>query len=189
MLGAVAPGMFHLNPNPLTIKQIIMKLQFENSPQTLPYNKVVSLAYHNILKGTKAMLATIEQEELRHSLVREELNSKTTNAVIHEFVSPLLYLRLECNSEGQYVIHYGFEMINSDMQLSNRTAFFTRSVYRLTSKEITSIDIEACVSNDWCITECSALYEYVAEQMKYLQFFLIKHKPTSIRQKQMHAVA
>jgi hypothetical protein len=109
--------------------------------------------------------------------------------VIHEFINPLLYLRLECSIENQFVIHYGFEQIGNDEQLSNRTASFTRAVYRLTSKELTQINVEASVSNSWCITECSALYGYTEEQMKYHQFQLIKYKPAISRRKQMKAVA
>ncbi len=166
-----------------------MKQQINSQPSLLPYNKVVKDAYFQILKEAKAMLATIEHEELRYTLVREERKLTASNMVIHEFVNPLLYLRLECSTENRFDIHYGFEQIGNDEQLSNRTAPFTRSVYRLTSKELTQINIEASVSNSWCITQCSALYEYVEEQMKYHQFHLIKYKPAAIRRKQMKAVA
>jgi len=161
-----------------------------NSQTTVsPYNKAVKEAYFQILKEARAMLATIKQDELRYSLVREERKLTDLISVIHEFVNPLLYLRLECSTNQQFVINYGFEPIRNDVTLSDRTAHFTRSVYRLTSKEVTQINIEASVSNSWCITECSALYEYVEDQMKYHQFHLIKYKPAISRRKQMKAVA
>ena len=49
-----------------------MKQQINSQPSLLPYNKVVKDAYFQILKEAKAMLATIEHEELRYTLVREE---------------------------------------------------------------------------------------------------------------------
>ena len=146
-----------------------MKQALNKSTSSLPYNKAVRESYFQILKEAKAMLATIEHEELRHSLVREE-KSTTPIGVIHEFINPLLYLRLECDTDGLFVIHYGFEMTNENNLLSKTTAGFTRSVYRLTSKEFTAVNIEACVHNDWCITQCADLYEYVDEQQKHHQF-------------------
>jgi hypothetical protein len=166
-----------------------MKQHLDSLPALVPYNKAVSAAYYNILKGAKAMLATIEQEELRHTLVRDELNHRPINAVINEFINPLLYLRLECDNDGLFVIHYGFEQPGKDKMLSNVTASFTRSIYRPTSKDITEIDIEACVSNSWCIVQCSDLYEYVGEQNKYHQFCLLKYKGAVSKRKQMKAVA
>ncbi|HEY4324380.1 MAG TPA: hypothetical protein VGN20_10355 [Mucilaginibacter sp.] len=154
-----------------------------------PYNKKVREAYFQILKEAKAILATSEHEELRYSLVREEKGDYSTPSVIHEFLNPIIYLRLEFASNELYVIHYGFEQINGDKELSNRTASFTRTVYRLTSKELTGINIEACVSNSWCITNCSGLYEYIEERNKYHQFKPIKYKPASLRRKRMQAVA
>ena len=166
-----------------------MKQQINNQPSLSPYNKVVKDAYFQILKEAKAMLATIEQDELRHTLIRDDRNVTKPNSVIHEFINPLVYLRLECHADNIFMIHYGFEQINSNQLLSNRTALFTRSVYKLTSKEVTDINIEDCVHNDWCITECGALYEYVEDRNKYHQFQLIKYKPAAVRRKQMKAVA
>lgn len=166
-----------------------MKQQLHNDSTALPYNKAVQEAYFKILKETKAMLSTIPPEELRYSLVREDKPSTAIGAIIHEFINPLLYLRLEHHTNDLYGIHYGFEQIGNDQELSNRTASFTRSVYRLTAKEFTTVNIEACVKNDWCITQCSELYEYVEEQMKYHQFYLIKYRSATNRRKQMKAVA
>jgi hypothetical protein len=162
--------------------------RLKNDPKQYPYNKAVQTAFMLILKEAKSMLATIEHEELRYSLVREEKNITPIQRVLYEFVNPLLYLRLEVNGEDLYTIRYGFEMGNSDSQLSNRTASFTRLVYRLTSKDVTEIDIENCVSNSWCITECSALYEYIEDRNKHHQFALIKYKSAATR-RNMKAVA
>jgi hypothetical protein len=174
--------------NQITINQINMK-QINNQSAVSPYNEQVRGAYFQILKEARAMLATIEHEELRYSMVRDEKKLTESIRVIHEFISPLIYLRLECHSDNRFMIHYGFEQINSNQLLSNRTALFTRSVYKLTSKEQTEINIEDCVHNDWCITECSALYDYVENQMRYHEFHLIKYKPASNKRKQMKAVA
>ena len=172
----------------LTINQIIMK-QINNQTAVLPYNEQVKTAYFQILKEAKAMLATIERDELRHTLVIDERNSANPLSIINEFVNTLVYLRLECHSDKKFMIHYGFEQINANHLLSNRTALFTRLVYKTTSKEHTEINIEDCVHNDWCITECGSLYEYVEERNKHHQFQLIKYKPAVNRRKQMKAVA
>jgi hypothetical protein len=163
--------------------------RLKNHHEEYPYNKAVKAAFFLILKEAKGMLATIEHEELRYTLVREEKLITPIQRVIYEMVNPLLYLRLECGSDDLYIIHYGFEQINNDAQLSNRTASFTRLIYRLTSKEITDVNIEACVSNSWCITNCSDLFEYVNDQMKHHQFHLIKYKSATSKRKAMKAVA
>ena len=162
--------------------------RLKNDPKQYPYNKAVQIAFMLILKEAKSMLATIEHEELRYSLISEEKNITPIQRVLYEFVNPLIYLRLEADSEDLYTIRYGFEMSNSDNQLSSRTATFTRAVYRLTSKDVTDVDIESCVSNSWCITECSALYEYIEDRNKHHQFALIKYKPAASR-RNMKAVA
>jgi hypothetical protein len=165
-----------------------MNKNLHNIPHLSPYNTAVKEAYFAILKQAQKLLSTIEQEELRFTLIRER--SKSADAIIvHEFVNPLLYLRLECRSDNLFTIHYGFEQILEDATLHNLTALFTRYVYNLTSKTITQIDIESCVKTDWCVNTPSAMFEYIEEQHKYHTFKLIKHKVTAGQRKRMLSVA
>lgn len=163
--------------------------QHTSNNQLSGYNLAVKQAYFKLLKVAKQLLATIEHEELRFTLIRDDRNRHTSDSVLHEFVSPLLYMRLECSKQNLFVIHYGIEFIQTDTSLSDRTASFIRAVYHLTSKGITSIDIEKSVSTTWCITVCSELYEYIEEQQKYHTFQLIKHKVTDGQRKRLLSVA
>lgn len=162
--------------------------QSNNELEKSPYNVEVRKAFMAILKEAKAMLAKIKQEELRYSLVREEKTITPHRRVAYEFLSPLLYLRLDVSKEDLFTIRYGFEANNSDDEISQYTGDFLRAVYRLTSRDITAIDIEGCVSNAWCITECSSLYEYVEDNNMSHKFSLIKYKPATSGRK-MQAVA
>jgi hypothetical protein len=154
-------------------------------PQTsqAAYNKSVEAAYFKILKLAKQQLAAIEHEELRYSLIRKE------EMIVYEFVNPLIYLRLECNSYGLYLIHYGIETFDSSNEYSKVTALFVRSIYSLTSKQSTEIDIESSVNTDWLITNCSELYSYTEDRNKHHTFMLLKYKPAAVKRKQMKAVA
>ncbi|WP_295791980.1 hypothetical protein [Mucilaginibacter sp.] len=155
--------------------------------ETRPYNKEVRKAFNQILTEAKAMLAGIEKEELRNTLSRE-IKPATRNMLIYEFISPLIYLSIHCSNEELFTIHYGFERGNANHELCHQTAYFTRAVYSATSKEHTKIDIEGCVQNDWCIIDCSALYEYMEDRGINHKFSLIKYKPAAGRRK-MQAVA
>ncbi len=167
-----------------------MKKPFQHiHSQLSPYNLAVKHAYFTILKGAKNLLSQIEHEELRYTLIRDERNRTTDGVIIHEFVNPLLFLRLECRSDNLFAIHYGFEQINQHVEYSNITALFTRSVYKLTSKEVTQIEMEAAVKTDWLIETPSAMYEYIEEQQKYHTFKLIKYKVTASQRKRLLSVA
>jgi len=125
------------------------------------------------------MLATIEQHECRYTLQRED---KCLNhpGIIHEIINPIIYLRLEWHEDGFYHIHFGIEQANRLGQQSDITSAFIRLLYKVTSKEATTVNIEDCVKTDWFINSCSAMYEYVEERNRYHRFSLIKHKPTLI---------
>jgi hypothetical protein len=163
-------------------------LTFRNSGLST-YNLAVKQAYYAILKITQQLLSHIEQEELRYTLVRDERNLTEDGVILHEFVNPLLYLRLECRDDKLFAIHYGFEQVNQQLEYSNITALFTRYVYSLTSKQTTGSDIESCVKTDWCINTPSAMYEYIEERQKHHAFKLIKHKVTAGQRKRLLSVA
>lgn len=165
-----------------------MKQTTSNQVQS-PYNKVVRECHRQILKYARTLLSTIEHEELRFTLVREDRKAQNNAQVIHELISPLLYLRLESYTTGVYSIHYGFEQFPIFGDYYAITAAFVRFIYKVTTSENTSINIEDAVRVDWLISNCSEMYEHVEEQMKHHQFHLIKHKPAANRRKQMKAVA
>jgi hypothetical protein len=155
------------------------------STNTIQYNEVVKQAYFTIFKAAKQLLSYIERDELRYCLIRQD----ETGSIIHEFVSPLLYLRLDCGSEGHYIIHYGFELFDNPNGYAKLTASFIRYIYKLTSKEATAINIEDSVRTDWLITNCDELYAYIEERNKYHTFKLIPYKVTATKRKRLLSVA
>jgi|ERR1700744_3996633 len=146
------------------------------------YNNAVQSAYFKILKHVKGQLAALKPDELRCTLIR------TDEQIIHEFISPLAYLRLECLSYGLYAIHYGFEQVETQ-EYSKLTASFIRAVYYHTAVEQTKIDIEASVHTDWYITSPSELFEHIEERNKHHSFMRLKYKPQPAITKQRLAVA
>ena len=145
------------------------------------YNEAVKEAYFQILKQAKQMLCTVEQEELRFTLEREERTGKA-GTIIHEIINPLLYLRLEHHTDHVYAMHFGIEQINQQGQLSAITTKFLRSLYKLTTKDNTAINIENCVRTDWFINSCSSMYEYVEERgNKHHTFKQLPYKPAMKR--------
>jgi hypothetical protein len=160
--------------------------QTPTNPVQSPFNKEVKTAYYRILKEAKALLATLDREELRYSLIREDQFSDSPSKIINEFVNPLLYLRLESYIDGTLGIRYGFEPCE---QYGYITAAFTRFLYKVTMREATSNNIENSIKTEWYIHNPDEMYAYLEEQMKHHTFHLIKHKPSAVRRKQMKAVA
>jgi len=148
-------------------------------------NEAVKSAYFAMLKVATQLLSTISREELRYTLVREDEPTKLAY-IIHEFVNPLIYLRLESYIDNTYGIRFGFE---PSQDYAYITLAFTRSIYRLTMKENTNLNIEDSIHLQWFIHNPDELYSYIEEQNKYHQFYLIKHKVTASRRKQMKIVA
>jgi hypothetical protein len=151
-----------------------------------PFNREVKTAYYKILKEAKALLSTLERDELRYSLIREDQFSTTLSRVINELVNPLLYLRLESYADGAFGIRYGFEPCQDYAHI---TVAFTRFLYKVTMRESTSTNIESCIKTEWYIHNPDEMYAYLEEQMKHHTFQLIKYKPAAVRRKQMIAVA
>ena len=153
-----------------------------------PYNKEVQQCHRQILKQARALLSTIEHDELRFTLIRQDKLSNNAY-VIHELINPLLYLRLECFANGVYSIHYGFEQFPIFGDYYHITGAFVRFLYKVTASSNTTINVEDAIRIDWVVSNCSEMYEHVEEQMKHHQFSLIKYKPAVSKRKQMKAVA
>jgi len=154
----------------------------------LPYNTIVKKAYYKVLRKAKEMLCTIEQDELRYTLVRSD-NPTSTGYIVHEFINPLLYLRLEAENDSTFFIHFGIEQVQNNQHLSNITSRFIRFLYRFTSKEASMINIEMAVQTDWLLNSCSDAYEYIEERNKYHVFKQLPYKVSASKRKQILSVA
>ncbi|UEG52592.1 hypothetical protein LLH06_16680 [Mucilaginibacter daejeonensis] len=143
-----------------------MKTNKTIDPQTAAYNIEVRKAYFKILKQAKALIATMVQHELRCALVQADRSKPIFMNKVHEFVSPIIYLCLICPVDT-YCIHFGFEIgVSSDSDHTELTSRFMRILYKLTSQEHTSVNIEDCVSTYNVITECTELFDYMEERGK-----------------------
>ncbi|MES2268772.1 MAG: hypothetical protein V4520_18555 [Bacteroidota bacterium] len=154
----------------------------------LPYNKAVKAAYYKTLRKAKEMLCTIEQDELRYTLVRSDTPT-STGYIVHEFINPLLYLRLEAENDSTFFIHFGIEQVQSNEHLSNITSKFIRALYSLTNKKATATNIEMSVRTDWLLNSCSDAYEYIEERNKYHVFKQLPYKVNTAKRKQLLSVA
>jgi hypothetical protein len=154
------------------------------------YNSAVKEAYFKQLKGTKQLLATVFQHELRCTLQRTNRSTVGFGTTVHEIVSPLVYLSLECNDGERLSIHFGFELFSNECEYSIVTSKFLRMLYRITAVENSTINIERSINTDHVITDCSALYEAIEDShIKQHKFSLIAYKPVSTKRKQLMEVA
>ncbi|RFZ81157.1 hypothetical protein DYU05_20585 [Mucilaginibacter terrenus] len=154
----------------------------------LPYNAEVTKAYHKVLKFAKQMISTLPAYEARCTL---ELNEKHafSELKIHQFVSPMLYLSLEVGEQDSYYIHFGYEQFDSESRLADFSSKFVRAIYRLTSRQATTIDIEDCVHTNNLITTCSELYEVIEDSAYNKHVFKeIPYRPKNVKRKLMRAV-
>jgi hypothetical protein len=161
-----------------------MKHQSKHDLSSSAYNAEVRKAYHRILKQAKALIATVEQHELRCSLVQADRSKPAFMNKVHEFVSPLIYLCLMCPVDT-YEIYFGFEIgSSSESDFTALTSKFMRILYKSTSGEQTTINIEDCVSTYNVITECTELFDYMEERGKSNHSFeLIPYKPQATKRK------
>lgn len=148
------------------------------------YNALVRKAYFKVLKETKNLLATFEQEPLRYVLVRQDKQPTINGTIVHELVNPLVYLRLECFADNRLGIHFGWELSPTFGEYYHITSRVIRVLYKYTMADTGPINIEDCIKTDWVINECSELYEYVEERgCKHHSFALIQHKPKAEKRK------
>ena len=147
-------------------------------------NRAVKSAYLQIYKATKALLSTIQDEELRCVMEREDKAKPETGSIIHELINPLVYLRLECLKDNTYTIHYGFAQCDLTTAYHRVTATFIRMLYKLTMED----DLQESIRTDWVITECGELFEYMIERNKHHRVYVLAYKPT-IQRRQLKSVA
>ena len=148
------------------------------------YNKAVTNVYFKLLKAAKELLAAKEAEPVRYTLTRCEKHKQTRQITLHDFISPLLYLRLELYPNNEMAIHYGYEAQPVFSPYYHVSASFIRLVYKLTSCNGDNINIEDAIRIDWIVTNSGNAYEYLEEQgTKYHDFELLKHKPKQVKRK------
>jgi hypothetical protein len=150
--------------------------------KTMSYNDLVQQAYHGILKQAEQLLASLEEEELRYVLERND-DKIDPDRIVHELVSPLLYVRLECAADSKLAIHFGIEPVTKDPGSQAVTATFLRILFTQTSKAYTGIMIEDCVKTDWLVNMCSEMFEYIQERNKYHTFRVIPYKKHPARKR------
>jgi hypothetical protein len=147
-------------------------------------NQAVKAAYFQMLKFTKLLLSAQVEEPLRYSLIREDKKPTKVGSIIHEFINPLFYLRLECYEGNNYGIHYGIQSQPKFLESELFTTQFVRNIYKVTMASNTTINIEDCIYTDYIIVECSELYEYIEERNKSNHTFeQILYKPNATKRK------
>ena len=167
-----------------------MKHQINVSQVPLQYNDCVKQAYLQVLKQAKQMLATIEQDELRCTLERSVSSTQLKQEVIHEFINPLLFLKLECCADGLLAIHFGIEEIGVPGQQSSITSAFLRLLYKVTMRDAFAVDIERCVKTNWFLRNtCSEVFEYLEERNNLYTFRKIKYKQSPRKGNRLLSVA
>jgi hypothetical protein len=150
----------------------------------LTYNNCVKAAYFEVLKQTKALLATLPDDPHRYSLIREDKLPIIEGTIVHEFINPLLYIRLECHKDDKLAINFGCDSQPGFLEYEPLAGMFVRILYKLTMVSTTAVNIEDCIRTDYIVTECSEFYEFIEEGgCKNHTFHLIKHKPKAIKRK------
>jgi mannitol-1-phosphate/altronate dehydrogenase len=127
------------------------------------YNAAVKAAYFKILKRTRQLLSMQEEEQLRNTLhlFKKPKQLRTLNTV-HEFISPVVYLSLECVGYQKLSICFGFEQLGVEHDFSTVTGPFMRMLYHFTAKEHTPINIQECINTDYVFTHCTDLFASIA---------------------------
>lgn len=166
----------------VTLSASAAPLTKENQPLT--YNECVHRAYKLIHLWAIAALATVEDDALRGTLIREDPLPVVPGKIVHEMVSPLLYLRLECYQDGNLYIRFGYEPSSKYSSYYPLMASFVRMLYKLTSKKASQVNIEEAVRITHIQTDCAELFDYMQEVVsRHHRFEQIAYKPATIERK------
>ena len=158
-----------------------MKQTIKSHKTTLTYNECVRQTYWEILKQTKLLLSTVEEESLRHIRIKKIKHPFEEYPIIeNELISPLLYLQLSWCYD-HYRIYFGFN-IDESHSCHPVTSSFLRILYKLTMKGSTPYNIEKCLHTDYLLTDCGNFYEYNEhlEKDKYLTH-IVKYQSKAIK--------
>jgi hypothetical protein len=152
--------------------------------ELLTYNECVHRAYKLIHLWATASIATIEEDLLRATLIREDPLPIKEGSIIHEFVSPILYLRLECYHGQGYGIRFGYEPSPSYSKYYPMMAAFVRMIYKLTSKKASQVNIEMAVRIHHIQVDCAELFDYLQEVCsRYHRYEVVPYKAASQKRK------
>jgi hypothetical protein len=142
------------------------------------YNSLVKSTYFKLLNRTRQLLSTLDNPDLRGTLCKHQTPKRLhVFTVVHEFVSPICYLALQCDGGQRLSIHFGFEQVGIEEDYSIITGPFMRMLYTLTSKEQTAINIEDCISTDYVFTHCIDLFTSIATAKSHT-FKQLTYRPT-----------
>ncbi len=148
----------------------------------LEYNEAVRDAYFKIIQQAKNLISTIKEEPIRGILERQDKPKSTGDYIVHEVINVILYIRLECSNDNVFNIHYGYEQTERLTKFYPITSAFIRLIYKYTSKEWTTFNIEDSIHTDWVITNCAELFEYVNDRNKY-------HTVRILQKKKLHLIS
>jgi hypothetical protein len=137
------------------------------------YNKIVLRAYTSIVELAKQTISGLEKEDYRHTLATQV---KPKDRIVHEFVNPLLYLRLYRQHDDSYAMNYGFEPC---MTHSNITLPFVKGLHKLVQEAAAKAKIDNCIRVDWYFNDPDELYEFLAMHDKDHTYALIEYNPSN----------
>jgi hypothetical protein len=149
----------------------------------------VKAAFYKILKGTKNLIATVERHDLRCTitLIDKPIGSCAKE---HQLISPILYLALDTDDDGERLcIRFGFEQFSDRNAFTDITAKFLRMIYTVTAQANNEVNIEYCLYTAAVITDCSELYEAIESSHINYPVTVIPYKSAVVKKKQLNAVA
>jgi hypothetical protein len=154
----------------------------KHNRRSINYNQQVKQAYLQILRKTRLLLASIEEEPLRYTLIKKPTHYLEQEAVEQELINSLLYLQLGIYGDKRR-IYYGFELSSPYGHCHSVTDAFLRLIYEATSRSNTLINIKDCVHTDNLITECTTMYEYTEHHDRGYRFRQVNYKPKTVKRK------
>ena len=146
------------------------------------YNKIVLNAYMAIVDLAKQTLSGLEKEDLRHTLT---LQATPKDRIIHEFINPLLYLRLYRQHDDSYAMNYGFEPC---LDYSNITLPFVKALHTIIHEAAVKAKIPNCIRADWYFNDPDELYEYLSINDTGHCYALIEYNPSNSPKEQVKVV-
>ena len=137
------------------------------------YNKIVLRAYTSIVDLAKQTISGLEKEDYRHTLATR-VNPK--DRIVHEFVNPLLYLRLYRQHDDSFAMQYGFEPC---LIYSNVTLPFVKALHNVLHMAAVKAKIPNTIRADWYPNDPDELYAFIEMINKDHVHALIEYNPSN----------
>ena len=167
-----------------TLTPLLKAEPIQQPTEQLTYNECVHRAYKLIHSWAVAAIATIEEDKLRATLIREDSLPVKDGSIVHELISPILYLRLESYAGNEYGIRFGYEPNPSYGQYYPIMAAFVRMIYKLTSKKASQVNIENAVRIYHIQIDCADLFDWMTEIVsRYHRHEQIPYKAATLKRK------